>query len=29
MPGDNETLDLLMGLHIGNELLNITIDGGD
>ena len=27
--GDNETLDLLMGLHIGSELLNITIDGED
>jgi tmRNA-binding protein len=27
--GDNETLDLLLGLNIGSELLNITIDGKD
>jgi hypothetical protein len=27
--GDNETLDLLLGLNIGSELLHITIDGMD
>lgn len=27
--GDNETLDLLLGLNIGSELLDITIDGQD
>ncbi len=27
--GDNETLDLLLGLKIGSEYLDITIDGQD
>ena|SRR5688572_19956580 len=27
--GDNETLDLLLGLNIGSESLDITIDGQD
>lgn len=27
--GDSETLDLLLGLNIGSELLDITIDGQD
>ncbi len=27
--GDNETLDLLLGLKIGSELLDITIEGED
>ena len=27
--GDEETLDLLMGLNIGSELLDVTIDGSD
>jgi hypothetical protein len=27
--GDNETLDLLLGLNIGSESLGITIDGVD
>ncbi len=27
--GDEETLDLLMGLNIGSELLDVTIDGHD
>ena len=27
--GDNETIDLLLGLKIGSELLDITIEGED
>lgn len=27
--GDRETLDLLLGLNIGSELLDITIEGQD
>jgi hypothetical protein len=27
--GDGETLDLLLGLNIGSELLDITIEGAD
>ena len=27
--GDNETIDLLLGLKIGSEYLDITIDGED
>ncbi len=27
--GDNETLNILLGLKIGNENLNITIEGND
>ncbi len=27
--GDNETLDILLGLNIGNENLNIMIEGND
>ena len=27
--GDNETLNILLGLNIGNENLNITVEGKD
>jgi len=27
--GDNETLDILLGLNIGNEDLNITLEGSN
>lgn len=27
--GDNETLDILLGLNIGNEDVNITLEGSD
>lgn len=27
--GDNETIDLLLGLNIGSEFLDITIEGED
>ncbi|MNK09788.1 hypothetical protein D3C87_277660 [compost metagenome] len=27
--GDEETLDFLLGLNIGSELLDVTIEGND